>query len=482
VVPGYEIIKELGRGSMGLVYKARQISLDRVVALKLIRRGIDATDQALDRFVEEARLVASLQHPNIIQVYEISLHEEMPFFAMELAEGGSLADQIGGRPQPSRQAAQLVETLARAIHAAHQRGIVHRDLKPANILLATVESQDSHLSAYAAGLGCLNTEARAWTPKITDFGLAKQLNEGVGRTESGMILGTPGYMAPEQAEGKSREVGPAADVYALGAILYEMLTGRPPYAGESPMETVLQLFQMEPVAPSQLQPKVPRDLETICLKCLQKEPQKRYPNGGALAEDLRHFLAGEPILARPTSLPERLWRWGRRRPVRATLALCSCLACLAMLGLAGWHQVDLRSRLDQARLDERQARDSQEEARLRARLMAQRDSVKDLLRVGQGAYERKDWHNARVQLLQARVQAADEPELADLRGQIDRLLEHVEGHRRDRERLQKFLERRNDALFYATLYTGGDLVSTLSETRNAAQEALALFGATLDRD
>ncbi len=473
VVAGYEVMEELGRGSMGVVYKARQLSLNRFVALKMIRCG-NVIAEGLSRFVEEARLVALLQHPNIIQIYEINVTGSIPFFSMELADAGSLADQIGGRPQPFLQGAQMVETLALAIQAVHRRGIVHRDLKPSNILLLN-SGLDTAQRSGVPGLPPPRLQ-----PKITDFGLAKQLGEGGNGTESGMILGTPSYMAPEQAEGRSRDVGPPADVYSLGAILYEMLTGRPPYAGESPLETVLQLFQMEPVAPSQLQPKVPRNLETICLKCLNKEPHKRYADAGALADDLARFLHGEPIHARPTSLPERLAKWARRRPALATLGVSICSAVILLLGLVFWHHVDLQFSLDQARLDERQARDGQDASSQHERLMAQRENVKDLLRASEAALERKDWPNVRVQLLRARDQSADEPELADLREQIERLLEHTERYRLDRERLRTFHKFRDDAFFHASMFTGGDTATSLEETRKSALAALALFGATPD--
>jgi WD40 repeat protein/Flp pilus assembly protein TadD len=304
-VPGYEILEELGRGGMGVVYKARQIRLGRLAALKMILAGGHASPEALARFRVEAEAIARLQHPGIVQIYEVGEREGYPFLSLEFVEGGNLDRKVNGTPQPARQAAALVETLARAVQAAHQKGIVHRDLKPANVLL-TAEG----------------------APKITDFGLAKQLDGERGQTQSGAILGTPSYMAPEQASGKSKAIGPAADVYALGAILYELLTGRPPFKAESTLETLEQVLQQEPVPPSRLQPKTPRDLETICLKCLQKEPRKRYPAAADLAEELGRFLRGEPIQARPVGMAERLWRWCRRNPA---LASASALAALALL-------------------------------------------------------------------------------------------------------------------------------------------------------
>jgi serine/threonine-protein kinase len=303
-LPGYEILQVLGRGGMGVVYKARQISLNRVVALKMILGGAYAGRHVLARFRIEAETVARLQHPHIVQVYEIGAHDGRPFMALEFVDG-SLAKRLGGTPRPARQAAQWLETLARAVQYAHQQGIVHRDLKPANVLL----SRDGVL-------------------KITDFGMAKfvqvvaQSGERAatsGQTQTGAILGTPSYMAPEQAEGKRHQIGPSTDVYGLGAILYELLTGRPPFSASSTQETLDQVRLQEPVPPSRWQPKLPRDLETICLHCLQKEPSQRYADAGGLADDLTAFLAGEPIRSRRAGLLERLVRWTRRRPAEAVL-------------------------------------------------------------------------------------------------------------------------------------------------------------------
>ncbi|HEV3256653.1 MAG TPA: protein kinase [Gemmataceae bacterium] len=314
---GYEILGELGRGGMGVVYKARQVQLNRLVALKMILAGSHAGAAELARFRTEGEAVARLQHPNIVQIHEVGEADGLPFFSLEFCPGGSFASKLDGTPLPPGQAAQLVETLARAMHVAHQAGIVHRDLKPANVLLA------------ADG-----------TPKVTDFGLAKKLEgaQGVstpgGLTASGAVMGTPSYMAPEQAGGKSREIGPAADVYALGAILYECLTGRPPFKAATPLETILQVVADEAVPPARLQPKTPRDLETICLKCLHKEPGRRYGSAEALAGDLRSFLNGEPIGARPVGRAERLWRWCRRNPALAALSALAVAALLSVLALS----------------------------------------------------------------------------------------------------------------------------------------------------
>jgi serine/threonine-protein kinase len=306
-IRGYEILGELGRGGMGVVYRARQVSLKRIVALKMILSSAHAGPEERARFVSEAEAVARLQHPNIVQIHEIGEADGCPYFSLEFVDGGTLAHQLNGRPLPPREAAELVETLARAMHAVHQLGIIHRDLKPANVLLT------------ADG-----------TPKITDFGLAKAVEceaSGTGPsalralTQSGMILGTPSYMAPEQAEGKGRAIGPATDVYALGAILYEMLTGRPPFDGGTLLDTVMQVLSEEPLPPRRRHPGVPRDLETICLKCLAKEPRQRYASARDLADDLQRYLTGEPILARPQGKAGRLLRWASRQPALAATLL-----------------------------------------------------------------------------------------------------------------------------------------------------------------
>jgi WD40 repeat protein/tRNA A-37 threonylcarbamoyl transferase component Bud32 len=316
-VAGYEILEELGRGGMGVVYKARQVRLNRVVALKMVLAGAHAGPDRLARFRTEAEAAARLQHPHIVQIYEVGEQEGRPFLALEYVEGGSLAEKLAGTPQPPRDAAELVATLARAVQAAHEKGVIHRDLKPANVLLA----EDG-------------------TPKLTDFGLAKQLDVNAGQTPSGAVLGTPGYMGPEQARGHTGAIGPPADVYGLGATLYECLTGRPPFKAATTLDTILQVLRDEPVPPRQLVPHVPRDLETVCLKCLQKEPVRRYANAAALAEDLRRFLRGEPVKARPVGSVGRAWRWCRRNPVvaglLATVALSLLLGAGAATGLAVW--------------------------------------------------------------------------------------------------------------------------------------------------
>jgi WD40 repeat protein len=310
-VPGYEILGELGRGGMGVVYQARHVKLNRVVALKMILAGAHAAGEELARFRAEAEALARLRHPHIVQIYDVGENDGRPYFSLEFLEGGSLGRRLAGTPLPPREAAALAETLARAVEAAHRCGIVHRDLKPANVLLT------------ADG-----------TPKISDFGLAKRLDAGAGQTSSGAVLGTPSYMAPEQAAGQAHEVGPATDVYALGAVLYEMLTGRPPFRAATSFETVQQVLTEEPVAPHSLQRRLAIDLETICLKCLQKDPRRRYASAAELADDLRRFLNVEPIRARPTGRLRRAVKWVRRRPVWAGLIAVTCVGVLALAALS----------------------------------------------------------------------------------------------------------------------------------------------------
>jgi WD40 repeat protein/tetratricopeptide (TPR) repeat protein/tRNA A-37 threonylcarbamoyl transferase component Bud32 len=328
-VAGYEIRGELGRGGMGVVYQARQTKLNRRVALKMILSGGHAGEADLVRFRTEAEAIARLQHPNIVQIYEVGEQNGLPYFSLEFCGGGSLEKKLAGTPLPPREAAALVETLARAMHAAHEQGVIHRDLKPANVLLA-----------------------RDGTLKITDFGLAKKLDEA-SQTGTGAVMGTPSYMAPEQAGGRSQQIGPLCDVYALGAILYECLTGRPPFKAATSLDTILQVISDEPVPPRQLQPRTPRDLETICLKCLRKDPKKRYASAKALAGDLRRFQAGEPIKARPVGRLERAAKWVRRNPAAATLVATLLVGTAVATLLAIWARQKTAEALEQkGRADE----------------------------------------------------------------------------------------------------------------------------------
>jgi serine/threonine-protein kinase len=301
-VAGYEILHVLGRGGMGVVYRARQTRLSRLVALKMVLAGKHADAEHLARFRTEAEAVARLQHPHIVQIYDVGEHEGLPYFCLELVAGGSLDQKLNGIPLPSRRAAHLVETLARAMHAAHQQGIVHRDLKPSNVLLAPSDP------FHGVQLENSPDESGYFEPKISDFGLAKKLDDRRGQTQSGAIIGTPEYMSPEQAGGKKSQIGPATDIYALGAILYELLTGRPPFVAETPLDTLMEVLEQEPAPPRLINTKVDRDVETICLKCLEKDPADRYASALAMAEDLRRARQGEPISARSFNVFDRLGR------------------------------------------------------------------------------------------------------------------------------------------------------------------------------
>lgn len=350
-VPGYEMERELGRGGMGVVFLARQVRANRRVALKMILSASLASSLERKRFRVEAESVAQLQHANIVQVFDVGEHAGGPYFALEYCPGGSLAKKLAGTPLSPIDAAFLVEKLAKAMAEAHAQGIVHRDLKPANVLLSS------------------NGE-----PKISDFGLAKQTDAKTGeraggeQTLSGSVLGTPSYMAPEQARGDIKQVGPASDIYALGAILYECLTGRPPFKGASLAETLDQVRNQEPVAPSQLNPAVPRDLETICLKCLRKEPTQRYASAGDLASDLIAFRENRPIQARPTGMFERGFRWCRRNQTVAVLLATVFVVLVAGTIVSTWQAVE-------ARQSERKAQaaiEAMEKAKQRERETARR--------------------------------------------------------------------------------------------------------------
>jgi hypothetical protein len=365
----------LGRGGKGVVYRAQQEHLNREVALKMILWGEHAGRKEHARFLTEAESIARVRHPGIVEVFDFGTHEGMPFFSLELCQGGSLAERLAGTPLPPRVAAGLVEQIARAVQAAHQAGVIHRDLKPANVLLADDGA-----------------------PRVTDFGLAKRVEGSAGLTQTGAVIGTPSYMAPEQADG-NQDVGVPADVYALGAILYECLTGRPPFRSATPQATLLQVINEEPVAVRQLQPAVPVDLETICLKCLQKEQGKRYASAEELAEDLQRYLERRPITARPVGRLEWLVRWCRREPMVASL-----LAAVLLVMVAGTtvsvsfalvaRQREKEAREEKLRADEnaRQAKENEERARRqKEQTEEQRDRAERLAYVSKLTLAQQRW-------------------------------------------------------------------------------------------
>jgi serine/threonine protein kinase/Tfp pilus assembly protein PilF len=444
-VPGYDITKRLGEGGMGVVYEARQLGLNRMVALKMIRSDHHAQTEHVARFRIEAEAVARLRHPNILQIYDIGEVGGLPFFSVELLGGGSLADRLDGTPQPGRSSAELLATLALAIEAAHQAGIVHRDLKPSNVLFTS----DA-------------------TPKVTDFGLAKRLESTDHHTETGQVMGSPSYMAPEQARGNVRDIGPATDVYALGAILYEMLTGRPPFKGETPLETIRQVTDDDPVAPSRLVPRVARDLETISLKCLNKEPHKRYESARALADDLHRYLKGEPIKARPTPFWERAGKWARRRPFAAAAAVLIPLALLgSFIGILEWQRAEADSR----------ERESDRVSGMESK------GYRDVL-AARRAMEELDLSTAEKTLSTLRGKLAGETSrtLKQLDADARSLLEQIEERRAqdrsraaDRARFEQFLRAWNVALFHNTQFTGLDVPANQNAGRQAALDALAVM-------
>lgn len=383
-VAGYEILSELGRGGMGVVYKARQRALNRLVALKMILAGTHAGQDQLARFRAEAEAVAALQHPNIVQIYDVGEQEGLPYFSLEFIDGQPLDRYLDGQPQVAAWAAEMTESLARAMHHAHEMGIVHRDLKPANVLLNS-----------------------AGVPKITDFGLVKRMegSEDSSQTRTGTIMGTPSYMAPEQGRGE-KDIGPLADVYALGSMLYCFLTGRPPFLAATPFDTLMQLLKDEPVAPTRLQPKIPRDLETICLKSIQKDPRKRYESAWELAEDLHRFRNQEPIQARPIGRVERVWRWCRRNPRVASLTSAVVILLVAAVGAA-------------TAAGRQAARERENVARVRTQAVEQLDQARGEILAGR-------WERAQALLSHPDPMLEESGELRTEREQFHQLRDQVE--------------------------------------------------------
>jgi tetratricopeptide (TPR) repeat protein len=452
-VPGYEILAIVGRGGMGIVYQARDLKLQRLVALKMIdpERERAPGPEDLKQMLAEARAVAQLGHPHIVHIYAIGEHDGQPYLALEFLDGGNLSKKLGGLPQPANAAATLIETLARTMHYTHQKQVVHRDLKPSNILLS------------ADG-----------TVKIADFGLAKRLDRDVGQDEDGYILGTIFYMAPEQAWGKNQHVGNAADIYALGVILYEMLTGGPPFKAAKRWDTVQQVRTAEPVPPRRLVPQVPLDLELICLKCLRKDPKDRFASAAELAEELRRFQEGRPIQTRPTPVWERAWKWAKRQPALAASIIATFLVGVIALGSLLLH---LEHRAEKA---EGELKKRDEVAKLRDRLQdlhrgAQDKSNQGLPQEAQGLLK------AAFELMGAEPALRDrEPAFNALQQQVESQDQAQRGKLAAEDAYREFYRYRDTALFSGMVLTGVDLAMNVKTTRDACAAAVKLFSDPLD--
>jgi serine/threonine protein kinase/tetratricopeptide (TPR) repeat protein len=455
-IPGYEILSELGRGGMGVVYKARQKGLNRLVALKMILAGSAADDRDRARFRTEAEAIARLQHPNIVQIFEVGDHENNAWFSLEYVDGGSLADRLKGQALPVHESARLIETLARAVHFAHQHGVVHRDLKPANVLLQREGQSESFadLDKSSSNSASALTAVSHFLPKVTDFGLAKTLDTEIHHTRSGMVVGTPGYMAPEQATG-GQGICPATDTYALGVILYQMVTGKMPFVGDTPMDIMLKVTQEEPPRPRKWQPRLAADLETIILKCLEKDPRRRYSSALEFAEDLRRFLAHEPILARPVGQAERVVRWMKRHPAVSVLAAALVVGLLGFVGTYGLYS-------------------SREEARQ----TEERQAIEKALQEAKDAAALKAWERVHGLLAETADRVKKAERVSDLVEPVQELLQEAAGQLRSQKLYSAFTRARDDALFQATLASGTASRSHIEATKQKVQAALTTIGAS----
>ena len=415
----YELLEEIARGGMGVVYKARQMSLNRIVALKMILAGQLASEEDVKRFRAEAEAAANLDHPGIVPIFEVGEHDGQHYFSMGFVDGMSLAKRVADGPLPPRDAAHLVRQVALAVQYAHDKGVIHRDLKPANILLANGGRQPNGLTrASDTSPGGLRPPFADVIPKITDFGLAKRVEGGSDLTAAGQVLGTPSYMPPEQAAGKLTQIGPASDVYSLGAVLYCLLTGRPPFQSANPVDTLLQVLEQEPISPRQFNPDVPRDLETIALKCLEKNPVRRYVSAEALAEDLGRWLNNEPIQARPSTAWERSLKWAKRRPAVASLAAAVVVTLVAGTGISTYFAFDARKQARDALTEKGRADDKAKEAKANADLAdAKAKEARRSLYVSHMNLAQAAWEDAQVgRLLELLKQHEPQPGEEDLRG------------------------------------------------------------------
>lgn len=431
-IPGYRLLKPLGQGGMGQVYLAEHAELNRKVAIKLLAAGASARPQALDRFQAEARAVAAIDHPGICEIFEAGQAGGLPFLAIEFIDGPTLAEVVRKQLPNPDQAARYVLAIAQAMEASHAAGILHRDLKPANIML------DRH-----------------GVVKVMDFGLAKRLGDDQQQTKTGEILGTPAYMAPEQASGVVRQLGPPCDIYAMGTILYELLTGRPPFVTPDAMQTVLRVLTDDPTPPRQLQPKIPLDLQTICLKCLEKKPKKRYSSAAELAADLQRFLDRRPILARRTSAPEKLLKWAGRNPATAALVAMAGLAVAAAAGGTAFHVTTLQTELQRS---ERLLNGMTEFGEWLVR-----EHVPRIARLRGGSQQQAELVDRTVQYLhQIQQDAADDDDLVRYVAQAYLQIADVQAHPAfaTAERLQQAIESAENAV---------DLYAAMSEAQQSAE-------------
>ena len=471
-INGYEILDVLGRGGMGVVYKARQPGLGRIVALKILLAGGHASERERKRFNSEAEILAKLRHPGIVQIFEIGETAEGTYLVLEFVEGGSLAKQLDGKPWLANKAANLIEQLAAAVEIAHQAGVVHRDLKPGNVLISEIGIQQSNANDTAIISPSMHLRVQASQAKITDFGIAKRLDGDAELTASGDIVGTPAYMSPEQAAGRIQDTGPASDVYALGAMLYELLTGRPPFNAPSRLDTIMQVVRDEPLRPSLLNPKTPRDLETICLKCLEKEPRKRYVSGAELAEDLRRFQANEPIVARPARWSETAIKWARRNPSRAALFGTLIVGLLTAIAGGTWHTLKVRAERDRAEhnadlalqaVDEMLTEVAEEHLALEPRMEEKR---RILLEKALAFYEKLQAENEGNPKLR-RQSALGQKRLADILRLLGRSADAERAYRRAIDRLSPLADANANDL---------DVQRAMADSHNFLGEVLRLQG------
>lgn len=446
IVPGYELLGELGRGGMGVVYRARQRGLGRMVALKMVLNS-QASQEELDRFMLEAHAVATVEHPNIVQIYDVGEFNGLPYFSLEFVDGGPLDAKLKNEPQDPIFSANIMAKVCRAMGFAHSKKILHRDLKPANVLLT-----------------------KGGEPKITDFGLAKQMDApDEGHTKAGSIMGTPSYMPPEQAEGKAKDLTNLADIYSLGALLYEFITGRPPFKGRTLLETLQHVRTKEPVAPSQLQPSVPPDLQTVCLKALEKDPAKRYPSAEEMAEDLEAFLRGDPIKARPTSRFEKTVRWARRNKPQAAL-IGMGLAMFFLMISGGFVFLGLDAHNQRLRAERIET------------IEGQRKDAESLLLGAIDKGEKGDWGQSLAGCNLALVALGDAPELNEIRQRIQQQFDLAQAHIETDTRAAQFDALVEKAYFAATDLTGKSPSQNTDDVLEYAEGALRLFEVGLGDD